>query len=174
MYDRNDLAQIESMFDVMLCLPRTAWQRVLTQVAKKIGTATLRNIIRHECNAFDPCMVKRLGRGTALLNGENNRKRRKPKAGSQRGRRAQVQREPRSGTGTAIPRCLQRFVRPRRHRNSKNTRHHFSTADKVWTSRDRSQRPSRCLRYTVMRCPASCAAFPPARGVTDSASRLRV
>src|SRR5438309_3945592 len=51
---------------------------------------------------------------------------------------------------------------------------HPVTGESVWASRARSQRPSGCSRYTVMRYPASCAASPPARGVTDSASRLRV
>jgi len=49
-----------------------------------------------------------------------------------------------------------------------------STGDNVWASRARSQRPSECLRYTVIRWPACCVASPPARGVTDNASRLRV
>src|SRR5262249_21929726 len=48
------------------------------------------------------------------------------------------------------------------------------TGDNVWASRARSQRPSGCLRYTVIRCPANCATSPPARGVTDNTSRLRV
>ena len=39
---------------------------------------------------------------------------------------------------------------------------------------DNAQRPSGCLRYTVIRCPASCVAPPPARWVTVNASRLRV
>ena len=51
---------------------------------------------------------------------------------------------------------------------------HFSTGDKVWASRARSQRPSGCLRYTVIRCPASCVASLPPRDVTDNVSRLRV
>ena len=50
----------------------------------------------------------------------------------------------------------------------------FSTGDNVWASRARSQQPSGCLRYTVIRWPASCVSSPPARGTTDNASRLRV
>lgn len=47
-------------------------------------------------------------------------------------------------------------------------------ADNVWASRARSQRPSGCLRYIVIRCPASFVSSPPARGLTDNVSRLRV
>ena len=53
-------------------------------------------------------------------------------------------------------------------------RSHFSTGDNVWASRARSQRLSGCSRYIETRYPASCVVSPPASGVTDSASRLRV
>jgi 16S rRNA U1498 N3-methylase RsmE len=72
--------QIERMFDVMLCLPRSAWQCVLKEVDKKIGTAALRKIILHACNQSDTQMLERLKRGVALLDRENKRKARKPKA----------------------------------------------------------------------------------------------
>ena len=37
------------MVDVMLCLPKSAWGLVLDQVAKKIGTQALRQIIVQAC-----------------------------------------------------------------------------------------------------------------------------
>jgi hypothetical protein len=54
---------------------------------------------------------------------------------------------------------VRRFSRPQ-----------LATGDSVFASRARSQRPSVCLRYMVIRCPASFVVSPPARGVTDNES----
>jgi hypothetical protein len=67
--------QIELMFDVMLCLPRSAWKCVLSEVNKKIGTPALEKIIFHACNESDTRMLERLKRGVARLDRENERKR---------------------------------------------------------------------------------------------------
>jgi hypothetical protein len=77
MDNRSYPDQIELMFDVMLCLPRSAWKCVLAEVDKKIGTAALRKIILHACNEPDTKMLERLKRGVALLDQENKRKGRK-------------------------------------------------------------------------------------------------
>src|SRR5262249_47878123 len=78
---------VELMFDVMLCLPKSAWACVLAEVDKKIGTAALRKIILRACNESDPPMLKRLKRGVALLDRENKRKLRKTKAAPHRAKR---------------------------------------------------------------------------------------
>jgi hypothetical protein len=62
------------MFDVMLCLPRSAWKCVLKEVDKKIGAAALRQIILQACNESDKHMLHRIKRGVALLDRENKRK----------------------------------------------------------------------------------------------------
>ena len=78
MHQHEHSQQIEEMFDVMLCLPKSAWQCVLSEVDKKIGTAALRKIILGACNEADPRMLERLKRGVALLDREDKRKRQKP------------------------------------------------------------------------------------------------
>jgi len=68
------------MFDVMLGLPRSAWQFVLREVDKKIGAAALQKIIPRACDEADTHMLERLKRGVALLDRANKRQRRKAKA----------------------------------------------------------------------------------------------
>ncbi len=80
--------EIEQMFDVMLCLPKTAWLCVLKELDKKIGTGALRKIILHACNDSNPQMLERLKRGVAILDRENKRKRRKLKGRTRRLERA--------------------------------------------------------------------------------------
>ncbi len=62
MRERRYSERIELMFDVMLCLPRSAWKCVLGEVDKKIGTAALRKIILHACNESDTHMLERIKR----------------------------------------------------------------------------------------------------------------
>ncbi len=80
MRERRYSERIELMFDVMLCLPRSAWKCVLGEVDKKIGTAALRKIILHACNESDTHMLERIKRGVALLDRENKRKRKRRNA----------------------------------------------------------------------------------------------
>src|SRR5438445_13160201 len=50
----------------------------------------------------------------------------------------------------------------------------LTTGDSTFASRARSQRPSGCLRWIVMRSPASRLSSPPPCGNTESESRLSV
>jgi hypothetical protein len=79
MYQDEQSQQIDQMFDTMLCLPRSAWKVVLTEVDKKIGSVALREIILRACNESDRQMSESLKRRVASADRENKRKAAKDK-----------------------------------------------------------------------------------------------